>query len=152
MAVGMKDEGYAVWGAGSAEEFYRRFAIDSVNVVLLDIGLPGEDGISVARHLRKLPELTVMIVSARDALDDRLAGFSAGADRYLTKPVNLAELAANIGAIGRRSASAAPIRADGFWRLEKLNWLLINPEGKTVTLTAREQKGARLELFFGVTT
>ena len=138
-------QGYPAWGVGNAEDFYRRFAVDAVDVVVLDIGLPGEDGISAARHLRELPNLMVIIVSARDALEDRLAGLKAGADRYLVKPVDLAELVANIEAVGRRPAT---ISATGriqeekpkaaLWRLAKQGWRLTGPDGKVLGLTARE--------------
>lgn len=141
-------QGYPAWGVCNAEDFYRRFAVDVVDVVVLDIGLPGEDGISAARHLRELPNLTIIIVSARDALDDRLAGLKAGADRYLVKPVDLAELAANIEAVGRRPAHPAALPAAeqireekpqaGFWRLAKQGWRLTGPDGKALGLTARE--------------
>lgn len=138
-------QGYPAWGVGNAEDFYRRFAVDVVDVVVLDIGLPGEDGISAARHLRELPNLMVIIVSARDALEDRLAGLKAGADRYLVKPIDLAELVANIEAVGRRPAT---ISATGriqeekpktaLWRLAKQGWRLTGPDGKVLGLTARE--------------
>ena len=138
-------QGYPAWGVGNAEDFYRRSAVDAVDVVVLDIGLPGEDGISAARHLRELPNLMVIIVSARDALEDRLAGLKAGADRYLVKPVDLAELVANIKAVGRRPAT---ISATGriqeekpkaaLWRLAKQGWRLTGPDGKVLGLTARE--------------
>ena len=138
-------QGYPAWGVGNAEDFYRRSAVDAVDVVVLDIGLPGEDGISAARHLRELPNLMVIIVSARDALEDRLAGLKAGADRYLVKPVDLAELVANIEAVGRRPAT---ISATGriqeekpkaaLWRLAKQGWRLTGPDGKVLGLTARE--------------
>ena len=102
----MQASGYPVWGVGSAEAFYKRYLFDPVELLILDIGLPGEDGISVAQHLRELPQLTVIIVSARNAVDDRLAGLRAGADRYLVKPVDFAELVANIETIDRRSPVA----------------------------------------------
>lgn len=141
-------QGYPAWGVANAEDFYRRFAVDVVDVVVLDIGLPGEDGISAARHLRELPNLMVIIVSARDALEDRLAGLKAGADRYLVKPVDLAELIANIEAVGRRPTHPATISATGriqeekpkavLWRLAKQGWRLTGPDGKVLGLTARE--------------
>lgn len=142
-------KGYPAWGARNAEDFYRRFAVDVADVVVLDIGLPGEDGISVARHLRELPNLTIIIVSARDALDDRLVGLKAGADRYLVKPVDLAELVANIEAVSRRPAHPAAESATvrrmqeekpkaGLWRLAKQGWHLTGPDGKALDLTARE--------------
>lgn len=144
----LKIQGYPAWGARNAEDFYRRFAADAVDVVVLDIGLPGEDGISVASHLHDLPNLTIIIVSARDALVDRLAGLKAGANRYLIKPVDLAELVANIEAVGRRPTSLASTATSGQiqdvnpiagpWRIAKQDWCLIAPHGKTLDLTGRE--------------
>lgn len=144
----LKTQGYPAWGVCNAEDFYRRFAVDVVDVVVLDIGLPGENGISIARHLRELPNLTVIIASARDALDDRLVCFEAGADRYLVKPVNLAELVANIEAAGRRSTHPVTRYATGrmqeekpipgLWHLAMQDWRLTGPDGKALELTARE--------------
>ena len=84
----LQSEGYPAWGVESAEFFYRRYAVEKIDIVIVDIGLPGEDGLSVTAHLHGLPELAVIIVSARGTLDDRLAGLRAGADRYLVKPVD----------------------------------------------------------------
>lgn len=141
-------QGYPVWGVCNAEDFYRRFAADVTDVVVLDIGLPGEDGFSVANHLRNVPNLTVIIVSARDALLDRLAGLKTGANRYLTKPVDLAELVANIEAAVRQSAHSASISASehtrqvkpitGLWHITKQDWCLTGPDGKTLNLSGRE--------------
>ena len=144
----LRTQGYSAWGAASAEAFYKRFATDAVDVVVLDVGLPDEDGISVARHLRDLPRLTVIIVSARDTLDDRLAGLKAGADRYLVKPVNLIELVANIETVSRRPAAptagaeaeqpADECASHEPWHLGKNDWGLTEPDGKLIRLTARE--------------
>jgi DNA-binding response OmpR family regulator len=141
--------GYNVWGAGSAEAFYRRFAADPVDVVVLDIGLPGEDGLGVATLLKSNPHIAIIILSARDGLDDRLAGLRAGADRYLVKPVSLAELAANIDAVANRLTmpSARPTmelprpvldHTTTAWKLNLQNWLLTAPSGETLQLTTRE--------------
>jgi DNA-binding response OmpR family regulator len=141
--------GYSVWGAASAEAFYRRFTADPVDVVLLDIGLPGEDGLGVAGLLKSNPNVAIIILSARDGLDDRLAGLHAGADRYLVKPVNLAELVANIDAVAKRLvlSAARPIlelprpvldHNTSQWRLNLQSWLLASPSGQTMQLTARE--------------
>lgn len=94
--------GHRVWGVATAEAFYRRFVIDPVDIVILDIGLPGEDGLSLAHLLRANPAIVVIILSARDAVEDRLAGLRTGADRYLVKPINLLELAANVKAVAKR--------------------------------------------------
>ncbi len=141
--------GFSVWGAGSAEAFFRRFVADPVDVVVLDIGLPGEDGLSVTELLKKNPQVAVIILSARDGLEDRLTGMRAGADRYLVKPVNLAELAVNIDAVIKRlelplartsldlprqvSEQGSPL-----WKLDIQGWLLTSPNGQPLKLTARE--------------
>lgn len=141
--------GYAVWGACSAEAFFRRFVADPVDVVVLDIGLPGEDGLSVTELLKKNPHVAVIILSARDSLDDRLAGMRAGADRYLVKPVNLRELAANIDAVIKRLqpplARASlelprqvPEPSGQQWQLDIQTWQLTAPGGQQLKLTARE--------------
>ncbi len=131
--------GYRVWGVGSAEAFFRQFVVDPPNVVLLDIGLPGEDGFTLA----------VIILSARDALEDRLKGLNAGADRYLVKPVDLTELTANINAVTQRLALAVsrpamalpqPVLKPGSqqWQLNQQSWLLSAPNGLSIVLTAKE--------------
>lgn len=145
------DSGYSVWGAGSAEAFYKGFTVQPVDVVLLDLGLPGEDGLSVASLLKSRPEVGVIILSARDSLDDRLAGMRAGADRYLVKPVNLLELAANIDATASRLAPRTAVDPAGSliaatisvakaacWVLAMKDWVLSSPQGKCLQLTTHE--------------
>ncbi|WP_395452881.1 response regulator transcription factor [Acidovorax delafieldii] len=145
------DSGYSVWGAGSAEAFYKGFTVQPVDVVLLDLGLPGEDGLSVASLLKSRPEVGVIILSARDSLDDRLAGMRAGADRYLVKPVNLLELAANIDATASRLAPRTavdtagslvaptiPVPKAACWVLAMKDWVLSSPQGKCLPLTTHE--------------
>lgn len=146
--------GFNVWGAGSAEEFYQKFIAQPVDIAILDIGLPGDDGLKVASLLQVNPDVDVIILSARDATEDRLSGFRAGADRYLVKPVNLAELAANIEALARRHRASAigqvtpqatvalPLpdspRPLGEWLLDPRGWSLLAPSGHALALTSRE--------------
>lgn len=142
------DAGYPVWGVASAEAFYKRFMGEPADVVLLDIGLPGDDGLSVAALLKARPDVAVIILSARDALGDRLAGMRAGADRYLVKPVNLLELAANIDATASRlhrpavaaggSLVGAATGAPRPWTLALKDWALCSPAGRSLTLTTHE--------------
>ena len=78
------------------------------DIAVLDVGLPMLDGIGVLRHVRQSqPALPVLLLSARDALDDRVAGLQAGADDYVTKPFDLPELLARVQALLRRSQPAA---------------------------------------------
>jgi DNA-binding response OmpR family regulator len=146
--------GYKVWGVASAEAFYKQVVLSPVDVLILDVNLPGEDGISVAEHLRAAPQLAVIIVSARNTLDDRLRGLKAGADRYLVKPIDFAELVATIETIGRRPL-AAPVSwshentqslAPAIWHLRKKDWQLLDPNGKLIALSQYEL--ALLNLLF----
>lgn len=142
--------GYAAWGVGNGDAFYKQLLVDPVDVVMIDIGLPGDDGFSIARHLRSMPYLAVIIVSARDTLDDRLTGLKTGADRYLVKPVNLDELIANINAMVRHKyvvtqttsleLAITPFEAETFWLLSGQGWTLTSPNGAILTLTAREYR------------
>lgn len=139
------DAGYPVWGAGSAESFYRNFMVSPVDVVILDIGLPGESGLSVAELLMDKPQVAVIMLSARDSLNDRLLGLRSGADRYLIKPVSLLELAANIDAVGKRLTlhPDEPPRqpsepSQGSWTLATQDWQLISPQGLVLPLTTHE--------------
>jgi len=142
------DAGYPVWGAGSAEAFYRRFMVNPSDVVILDIGLPGEVGLGVATLLKVKPQVAVIILSARDSLHDRLSGLRCGADRYLIKPVNLLELAANIDAVAKRLAlypaasteyrTIAPEPTTEHWILATKDWVLSAPGGTKLHLTTHE--------------
>lgn len=145
----LTDAGYQVWGEGSAEAFFRRFVGDPVDVVVLDIGLPGEDGLSVASLLEHNPHIAVIILSARDAVEDRISGLRAGADLYLVKPVNLAELVANIEAVVKRLWTSHVAIENDFvppnrgnisleWVLQLGGWQLTAPDGKSLKLTGRE--------------
>ena len=78
--------GFYVWGEPSAEAFFRRFSAEPVDVVVLDIGLPGEDGLSVASLLRANRYLAVIILSARDSLEDRLVKNWMKDERFEEEP------------------------------------------------------------------
>jgi two-component system, OmpR family, response regulator len=95
--------GYAV--RGQADGTRLRDVADSFrpDLAILDITLPGPDGMSLARSLRARDDLPILFLTARDGLDDRLAGFAAGADDYLVKPFALTELLARVHALLRRA-------------------------------------------------
>ena len=148
----LQDQGYATVGFESAEAFYRHIAANPVDVVVLDIGLPGEDGLSVARHLGSLPQMRIIIVSARVSETDRRAGLLAGAGRYLIKPIILEELAlgvqaelARLAAGRNRPAETAvatvatvAVPAPEVWLLDVEAWRVTAPSGAGMVLSARE--------------
>lgn len=99
LAVDWLKDGVGVRGA---------LAGQSYDLLLLDLNLPGMDGLEVLRQLRQDGnQVPVLILTARDGLDDRVAGLDAGADDYVTKPFDLPELAARVRAFGRRRAGMA---------------------------------------------
>jgi DNA-binding response OmpR family regulator len=105
--LGLSQAGYAVDWVGSAERALDAVAQGSFDLAVIDLGLPQMDGLALTNALRKLGlTLPVLILTARDALDDRVRGLDAGADDYLVKPYELPELLARIRALLRRSQAA----------------------------------------------
>lgn len=105
---GLQQDGFAVDWLRDGKSAESAFDPQLHDLVLLDLGLPGKDGIDVLKALRRRGEsVPVLIVTARDAVSDRVAGLDAGADDYLIKPFDLEELAARIRALSRRRAGRA---------------------------------------------
>jgi two-component system OmpR family response regulator len=99
----LSNEGYDVSAAFNGEEALERVRSEPYDMLVLDIGLPGIDGFEVLRRLRAGGyALPVLILTARDAVDDRVRGLDLGADDYMPKPFALPELAARVRALGRR--------------------------------------------------
>ncbi len=98
----LQAQGYTVWGTSSAEEFWKHLHFKPADIVLLDIGLPGEDGFSVLDHLRSLNSYGMIVISARGSQQDKLQGLSLGADAYLIKPINFFSLVQTIDALWQR--------------------------------------------------
>ncbi|MDZ7813630.1 MAG: response regulator transcription factor [Ideonella sp.] len=89
----LRHHGFRVAAYASAQELYRHLAVRSAGAVILDIGLVGEDGLSICTYLRRHdPHLGIVFLTARGLRDDRLRGLAAGADAYLVKPVEMQEL------------------------------------------------------------
>ncbi len=100
----LEDEGYAVDTAGDGEEGLTKGLVWPYDIIILDLMLPKLDGMSLLERLRKRRGTPVLILSAKDTLPDRVRGLDSGADDYLTKPFERAELLARIRAIIRRVA------------------------------------------------
>lgn len=130
--------GFDAWGAESAEDFYVRLLRDRVDLAVIDIGLPGEDGLSLVRRLAAQGVPTVLM-TARADLDSRIEGLDAGALQYFVKPVDMQELVAGI----RSQLRSKRLQMGGTpvvpaWRLDKLGAKLEAPNHKNVLLTTRE--------------
>ena len=108
----LREAGYAVDAAADGREGLFKAAGGGYDAVVLDLMLPGMDGWQLLRELRKTDAVPVLVLTARDALPDRVRGLDAGADDYLTKPFELAELLARLRALIRRSAGKASSRIE----------------------------------------
>ena len=136
---GLKQEGFAVDWVRDGAAAEAALAEGVHEVVLLDLGLPRKDGLQVLASMRRRGDARpVLVLTARDALADRVAGLDAGADDYLAKPFELAELAARLRAIARRaSGRAAPlIDLDGVTLDTSAKEVRV--DGVPVALSARE--------------
>src|ERR1051326_8044878 len=103
----LRDEDYAADGAPDGEEGLYKAQANEYDAVVLDIMLPGIDGWELLRRLRKTKKTPVLMLTARDAVPDRVRGLNTGADDYLVKPFDIMELLARIRALIRRAASQA---------------------------------------------
>jgi DNA-binding response OmpR family regulator len=127
-------EGFIADGVGSlraAEHWMRTHPFD---ILILDLGLPDGDGLSWLMTRTDLPEKGVIITSARSEGMDRITGAKAGADVYLTKPIQLEELTLMVKNLSRRIRS----KAEQAWTLSKMKWMLLSPEGAMIKLTRSE--------------
>ena len=110
LAWGFQEEGFVVDVAHSAEEGDEQACTAEYDVIVLDWLLPGKDGLALCRDLRQRNvQTSILMLTARDALSDRVAGLNNGADDYLTKPFAFEELLARVHALLRRSALTRPV-------------------------------------------
>jgi two-component system, OmpR family, copper resistance phosphate regulon response regulator CusR len=136
---GLEDERYDVVVERTGEGAFFRVNTETFDVVLLDLTLPGRDGLEILRALRqRRMETPVLVLTARDSLDDRVTGLDAGADDYLVKPFAFAELLARIRALVRRGRVAdAPRLSVGDLEMDLVTRKVLRA-GRAVDLTVRE--------------
>jgi DNA-binding response OmpR family regulator len=132
-------EGFAVSEAADGIAALAAIAAEAPAVVVLDVTMPGLDGVEVTRRLRGAgDDVPILILSARDGVDDRVAGLAAGADDYLVKPFAMPELLARLHALLRRRPDRARVAlAVGPLRVEPAR-RLVSLDGRPVELTGRE--------------
>ena len=107
---GLAEEGHAVDVAERGEDALWMARVVAYDAIVLDVMLPGKDGFAVCRELRAQDVWTpVLLLTARDAVDDRVSGLDGGADDYLVKPFAFTELLARLRAVTRRTPSARPV-------------------------------------------
>ncbi|MGD8912471.1 MAG: response regulator transcription factor [Candidatus Thiodiazotropha sp.] len=137
--AGLKERGIRLEHCERGDEGYNRAVAGAYDVILLDIMLPGRDGLSVLKGLRKAGNTTpVILLTARNELDDRVEGLNLGADDYLAKPFFVEELVARIHAVTRRlSDERRNLLEAGNLKLDRIT-RQVNSGEHTVNLTTRE--------------
>jgi DNA-binding response OmpR family regulator len=145
----LRDYGFEVAGAGTAAALYRLMLAQRFDMVLLDIGLPDENGLDVVRHLRQLfPDLGIVMLTGSRGRDKRVRALTDGADAFLAKPVDGEILAATLHSLARRLALVPPAaavmtpastRAVAGWRLEADGWCLVAPNDAVLALNVQER-------------
>jgi DNA-binding response OmpR family regulator len=153
MAFQLEHLGFAVDTFENAAQFYRALVVQSKTIAVLDIGLSGEDGLSICQHLRSHDsQMGIVFVTARVLREDRLIGLAAGADAYLSKPVDMEELVLILQRLSRRFspeiASVDPVDfpEDASWRMENDASFVRAPNGVRVRLSINEAQLLRLLL------
>src|SRR5688500_14009371 len=138
-------QGFVVSQAEDAARARALLLDDPPDLVLLDIMMPGEDGLSLCRHLSETKQIPVILLTARGEATDRIVGLEIGADDYLVKPFEPRELVARIRSVLRRAVKpAAPAQEEDAlyefetWRLDPLKRRLIDPEGTVVPISSAE--------------
>jgi DNA-binding response OmpR family regulator len=141
----LESQGFRVSQLHDGAALLRLMTADPPQLVLLDLGLPGEDGFSIARQLRERWQCGLVIVTGRGDAVDKVVGLEVGADDYVTKPFDLRELLARIKAVLRRTAAARPgasaprsVHRFAGWQLDTAARRLVDPSGHEVALTSGE--------------
>ncbi|HCI53693.1 MAG TPA: hypothetical protein DE312_10340 [Gallionella sp.] len=148
MIFGLTSLGIEAFGFGDAQSLYRELAARECDVLVIDVGLPGEDGFSIAEHLSGNLSRGIILLTARAELEDRLRGLELGADAYLVKPTDVRELAANAYAVARRISKTGAESAIAssrneqheMWALCAGGWILRNPQGVQLSLSEIERR------------
>ncbi|MGJ7568101.1 response regulator [Variovorax sp. GB1R11] len=151
LATYLQSHGFRVTQLHNGRALMALMAADPADLVLLDLGLPGEDGFSIARRMRENWRCGLVIVTGRGDAVDKVVGLEVGADDYVTKPFDLRELVARVKAVLRRTTPEAPVavlasppagaveqlRFAG-WQLDTAARRLTDPQGRDVALTGGE--------------
>lgn len=146
----LEDAGYQVTAVPDGERCTELAAVEDVRLAVLDVGLPGIDGLSLTRELRVLTDIGIIILSGRSEATDRIIGLEIGADDYLTKPFEPRELLARVRSVLRRlpvraaakgpaaQMVAGPIYRFGRWVLDPARRSVTSEAGEPATLTSGE--------------
>lgn len=139
VAKGLREQAYAVDIAATGEDALYQAAVNTYDLVILDVMIPAPDGFAVCRELRKSGQrMPILMLTARDAVEDRIAGLDHGADDYLTKPFEFRELLARLRALLRRSGELRPAKITIADLVLDTGAQSARRGGRQITLTAKE--------------
>jgi two-component system copper resistance phosphate regulon response regulator CusR len=139
VATGLREAGLETTTAATYHEGLERALLGSYGLVILDVMLPDGDGIALCKALRQASVATpVLLLTARDTVDDKVVGFNAGADDYLAKPFAFRELLARVRALIRRPSALAPALAQVADLEIDLRARQVRRAGQSISLTAKE--------------
>lgn len=142
-------DGFEVTDCGTAAEFMEQIRHHRFDVAIIDIGLPDRSGYDLARYARTYTAMGIIILTARTGIDNKIQGFSSGADYYFSKPVDNRELSAALTNMLARLAARDQPRdddrpLDNAWTFNAKGWLLTSPGGIEIRLTTKESEFIRL--------
>ena len=141
LAVNLQALGYEVDSAGTGEDALKRAADHRPDAVILDLGLPGIDGVEVIRGLRGWTKIPIIVLSVREEEREKIAALDAGADDYVTKPFGMGELVARLRAALRRSSGtdqSAPVIGTPAFVIDLAAKRVTRPDGEEIRLTPTE--------------
>ena len=138
----LEQDGYVTDSAMDGEEALAKFFDDHYDLILLDVMLPGVDGIEVCQRVRERSNVPIIMLTAKGEDMDKILGLEYGADDYMTKPFNILEVRARIRTVLRRAGNAAPVEEKKVLRVRDLEVNLLKRTvklgGEDVRLTAKE--------------
>jgi len=138
LQMGFAYEGFNVFAAHTGPEAIEAAGAHKPDIIILDIMLPGVDGLEVTRHLRKTHDTAIIMLTAKEEIDDRVAGLDVGADDYVTKPFAFKELMARVRAVLRRNGNnLSDILTFGGITLDR-GTRVVTRDGMPIELTPRE--------------
>lgn len=138
-----ESEGYGIATASNGQQMRKHLQTREIDLVLLDIDLPDDDGLSIARDLRSNSNIGIILVTGKDSEVDRIIGLEIGADDYVTKPFNFRELLARVKGLLRRAEAQSSPRVNheklfAGWGLNPLRRTLTSPSGEEMEMTRAE--------------
>ena len=142
----LENGGYEVTSTTSGDDISQRIRDSSISLLLLDVMLPGKDGLTLAREVRELSDIPIIFLTAKADISDKVSGLEIGADDYITKPFEEKELLARIHSVIRRAKLDTYHKTDkslakfAGWKLNLINQTLTSPDGELVDITNSEYK------------